>query len=618
MDVINERVELPPERCVPIRVRTTLGLETAIRPGLDRFVLRGYAWTLDRWPGGSRSELIAGDRPEATITPDRPGDYEITVRVQSERTGTLTCPITVIADLADPRCPGYALVEPQVQAFAAGRMQLGLDVSWIAVNLRVVGQDSVIQTDDERAVISAAAFERPLRGTLEEHAASFESIWLRQFAAVPVLMGRAGTTRDGTPYRRTTLRVQTRSLQGPEVLRDGYVAAVLATPSPPSAVRHDQDTVFYVELTTLAPAGTGHAYTLVTVASARASDDSARPTAIRVEDFANGSSLSPLGQRAEIACHLVTATRVARADFLWFVDTSGSMNNDQQLVGQTAQDFFRDLALAGLDFRVGVFQAGSTRLVLEGPPPFRWISGDDPMGARRMAFQVTTQTFGGDTTDRERPFPISGGSEEPVAASVITTEELERRASAGETNPEFLFRPDAARIVFWVTDEAGTNDDTRYFARTPMRWGTTPAMRANAVAAFFRTREILPFGLIRVTPGVGCDAATNFLSCAITAAGGAFIPLNENDAIQRDAAFRAAMRRVVDRTAGAGSEFSLPRDPISSTIRVRVNTTLAPRSRADGFDYDEPTNSLVFRGRTYRPRIGEDVRAAYFYWQNPR
>jgi hypothetical protein len=620
-DVVGEDVFEPlEERCVERRVRTTVGTATTLTPGLDRPVMRGYQWTLDARPMGSRVTITGEDVATAELNADRPGEYRITVRVQRQfDAGQMECPIVVTAALADPRCPGDALVEPQLQTFTSGRTQLGLDTSFIAVRSLGLEGTGVIVADDEPAAVSAVAIEQPARTTLEGHAMVVEELLRTSLGAVPALVGRTGTAADGTPIRRSTYRFTPAVAQTPDLVRDRVVSlvsgrAIARTPG----LRHSAEPSYYVELTTTVRPSAGQVYFLVTVASSRLTDDATRTTAMRVEDFVNGSTLAPAGSVNDIVCDLVRATRSSRADFLWFVDTSGSMNNDQQLVGQSAQDFFRDLNAASVDFRVGVLQAGSATPVLTGPPPFTWVSGADPMGARRVAFRVTSQPFGGDVMDTERPFPNARGNEEPAAASVLMVEELERRARAGETNPEFVFRDGAVRVVFWVTDEPGTNDDSRFFAMNPGRWGATVAQRVTNIAAFFRSRDIVPFGLVRVGTGVPCDRdATNLLSCVITAAGGAFVPINEMNVAERDLAFRAAMSRVVASTAGAGSEFLLSRPPISSSLRVRLVDRIVPRSRADGFDYDGAANALVFRGPTYRPRGGDEVRSAYFVWRAP-
>jgi hypothetical protein len=613
-------VEPLEERCVERRVVTTLGQMTTVIPGLDRVVERGYRWELEAIPPGSRTTITMDDAPSATLTPDRPGQYRVVAHVRRQfGVGELRCPILVTANLADPRCPGEALVEPQIVQFPSMRSQLGLDPAWIAVR-RATGSDAAfITADDDLAGVSAVALERPATDSLENHSLVVEAQLRSPLGAIASLIGRMLRTPDGTPVRRSTFRFNAPSPTTADRVRD-QIASIVSNSMVPRVLglRHGSDTAFFVELTAALRADVGSVYFLITVAPVSATENTARATASRVEDFVNGSALTTAGRINQIVCDLDRATRTAKADFLWFVDTSGSMNNDQQLVGQSAQQFFRDLEVAGVDFRVGVFQAGSATPVLAGPPPFDFVLGTNPMGALQVAYRVTSQPFAMMTADMQRPFPNMGGSEEPAACSVLTIQEFERRAAAGETNPNFVFRDDAVRVVFWVTDEPGTNDDGRFFGRDQTRWGNTITLRTQRIADFFRSRGVLPFGLVPIRAGWGCDRdATNLLSCVITAAGGAFVPINETNVAERDMAFRAAMSRVVASTAGAGSEFSLSQPPISSSIRVRLVDRIVPRSRADGFDYDGVANSLVFRGSMFRPRTGDEVRSAYFTWRAP-
>jgi hypothetical protein len=171
-----------------------------------------------------------------------------------------------------------------------------------------------------------------------------------------------------------------------------------------------------------------------------------------------------------------------------------------------------------------------------------------------------------------------------------------------------------------VTDEPGTqNDIGRFFGRST-RWGTTTEQRIANAAAFFRNQNVIPFGMVpdfRTATGRSCPSAENFAQCVILAAGGAFIPIGIADAREADQAFGSAMSRIVDAIAGAASEFVLPTIPVSATLRVRVGGTLVPRSRQDGFDYEDRASALVFRGIRFRPMLGQDVRTAYFVWSAP-
>jgi hypothetical protein len=271
------------------------------------------------------------------------------------------------------------------------------------------------------------------------------------------------------------------------------------------------------------------------------------------------------------------------------------------------------MSAAGVDLRVGVLQAGSAT---QGPdlddPGFEWISGNDPMGPQQLAWQVTYRPFRDMRGDTVGPYPLEGQEEEPVAAGVVTVEAMERRA-ASDPEARRSFRRDATRAVFFVTDEDGTNEERRFFARDPMQWGATPEARVRTATQWFRQRDMLTFGMANLFRQGPCPAVENLVPCVVTGNGGAYIPLDT----ALDAEVASALSRIVDTVAGATSEFVLTRPPLSSTLRVAVETRLVPRSRGDGFDWNHDALALIFRGNTYRPRRSQIVRTAYFRWSTP-
>ena len=64
------------------------------------------------------------------------------------------------------------------------------------------------------------------------------------------------------------------------------------------------------------------------------------------------------------------------------------------------------------------------------------------------------------------------------------------------------------------------------------------------------------------------------------------------------------------------AEVPLSDEPEPGVTRelVMVDGVEVPRSRADGFDYDGASNSIIFRGSTYRPAIGSEVVVSYRTW----
>jgi hypothetical protein len=169
-----------------------------------------------------------------------------------------------------------------------------------------------------------------------------------------------------------------------------------------------------------------------------------------------------------------------------------------------------------------------------------------------------------------------------------------------------------------------------------MRWspaGTYDAMTVANIVSYYRRNEILTFGLVprllnempmdtRPVPMCSAYDVGYLPRCVIEANGGAYIPLRQLSAMTPAAtrmAFEAdvdaAMSRIVDTIAGAASQFRLNRSPITSTIKVRVRGMDVPRSRAEGFDYDPASRSIIFFGARFRPMRGDEVVISYRVWE---
>jgi hypothetical protein len=629
-----------PARCYPTRVRTRVGSVTTLRPDTDVIAADGYDWMLRARPEGSLAMLFSDGRDTANITPDRAGEYEVHVAVRSQGGAPIDCTIEVVADPFDPRCPGYAITEPRIVAIPGGTTQVGYDIAWGLAHPVANADHGAIVSDDTDARVSAVVIESPARfsgdplSVLAQSGARTEAEIQSALGAEAVLVGRSSTTHDGLPLRRSTLRIPMGPAVTPDALRDRVLQILAGLASPPEArVAHAPASAFYIEVATIVRPDPAREITIVAISPVAAFDDPTVVTAIRVNDLANATALARTGHGIDVRCHAVSSTRTLMADFLWLVDTSGSMNDDQERVGRTAERFFAEMSATGMDFRVGVFQAGSRSVMLErgggvsGTAPFAWIPGTvgagmpNPMGPRQMAWQVTDESYPGEPAPGAgnlRPFRVAGDDEEPVAAAVLVLEEFERRRAAGESNPEFLMRDGAAKVAFFVTDEPGTNDLTRFFARDPARWGSASniSQLTQNIARFFTSRGVVPFGMVQTdrNGAVRCPSPEGLPACVVTAAGGAYIPIEIASSREADRLFEAAMARVVDAVAGAASEFNLPTVPLSASLRARVDGRLVPRSRADGFDYEERSHALVFRGPTFRPRPGQQVRTAYFVW----
>jgi hypothetical protein len=547
--------------------------------------------------------------------------------------------VTVIAQPPDPRCPGYALVEPRVADLPSTTQRVALDVSFTDPLVVTGTAGGAVVAEERAARVSVAVISRP-SGAMDEPAAMLsregsivEALALGAMrslgSANSLIVGRTAQLRTGASARRTTLRLLSDEDLPVDRVRSDVARALVTGAGAIASGGQMPARAFIVEVTTVVLPAEGRVVVFVGVAPEGLVDDVSQPTAIRLNDVVNATGLGAAGERLDTRCHQVRTTRTLSADFLWFVDTSGSMNDDQERVGRTGSRFFSELTSVGVDFRVGVFQAGTSTTNLVREPgtgtarSFAWIPGTAADGAQQLAHQVTEDAFEmGDTRRPYRMTTVSGQDEQPTGAAVMAYEEFSRRASLGERNPQWRLRDGAVRVAFLVTDEpGGPNDIGRFFFQgsSSTRWGSRSDIRTviNNVAAFFRRQGVVPFGLVPNLPtasGAACPSEQNFAQCVILAAGGAFIPIEVADAREADRAFTTAMSRIVDSVAGAGSEFVLPTIPVSATLRARVGGALAPRSRQDGFDYEDRSSALIFRGARFRPMVGQDVRAAYFVW----
>jgi hypothetical protein len=530
-------------------------------------------------------------------------------------------------------------------------MQVGHDPAFgMARTVSGMMVQGAVLLDDMAAQVAGIVAGLPARGDVRAEAANAESLIQTGLGmgTTAVLVGRALTTHEMNPAVQSTYRVARATSAA--ALRDALVRPLVGVAAPAGPAYGDS-MEFIVEVTTVLRTMTNSTDVIVAIAPRSLVDNPMTPTSIRMNDLTNATGVSEGGKTLGFACQVIRAEQgTDPVDFLWTVDTSGSMGAYQEAVGRTGARFVERMAAAGVDFRVGVMQANSTAPNLDTatdvrnwPMGFRWITGSDPMAATKLCEQATSATLGRCPTspmDMISPYTWAGGasSEEPIAMGLLAHYAFSQRGIRGEMNLEHRFRPGAKIAIFGVTDEPGSNDFTRYFARnsdpqTMMPYGAAYNMATlNNIVGYFRRNSILTFGLVPrilneqpmdARPVVPCDRydVSYLPRCVIEANGGAYIPIRTINAatpaavrMAFEADIDAAMARIVDVIAGAASQFRLNRSPITSTLKLRVRGMDVPRSRSEGFDYDSGSRSIIFFGRRYRPMRGDEVVISYRVW----
>lgn len=516
-------------------------------------------------------------------------------------------------------CRPDGLATVNIINLPVGGTQVGYDPAWgTPTNVNGTNNRAAVVFNDAGAAVAGAVFVRPTSGAdvrADASAVEMAVVTALGTGVTSLLVGRALTTHEGSPAVTSSYRVARTTATSASALRDGLVMPMTGAAAPSGGGTVGASMEFLVDMTTVRIGSINQV--IVTIAPRVQYENAALATAIRANDLYNTTAVAQAGKTVTDACQGFVASRAAVADFVWTVDTSASMNDDQERLGNTATKFFNRLRSSGVDFRIGVLNAGSTLLNID-TPGFKFINGDDPNGPQTLCRQVTQGTCPGDTGDTLKPYPMGGSSEEPTAAAVLMFYELKRRAASNEMNLDRRLRPGALPVAFLVTDEPGSNDFMRYFSSakdpdTLLNWGSAynPTTLSN-IQTFFRRNNILTFGMVPVSTRA-CSPTPDVRDlprCVIEGLGGASI----NISTALDAEVALAMDRIVDAVAGAASQYKLTRSPITSTIKVNVRGIDVPRSRSQGFDYDPVSKSVVFFGSQFRPNIGDAVVISYRVW----
>ena len=454
------------------------------------------------------------------------------------------------------------------------------------------------------------------------------------YTVTGVFIGRKFQTHEQNEATQSTFRV-VKAAVTTSTVRDDLVTALSGATAPAGGTVTAVGP-FYLDVTVVRRVSGLTNDVILAVSPTAQYDDRTKATAIRANDLTNASGVAVSQKQISFLCQGIDTTRNSTADIVWTVDVSVSMGDNQVRLASTAQEFYKRLQAAGVDFRVGIFTATAPtdpQLSLTSYPGwgsgFKFISGTDPDGPHQVCRQVTAPASGTNgfcpqdlnkTNDPIGPFgPTSGSnvSEEPAAAVVRINDLFKKNAVAGVSNPDWKWRDGVTKVSFFVTDEYN-NDWLRYFATaknpdTNSAWGATySATVLQGIADYFKQNQIMAFGLLPYLSTRECSAnsSNDLPRCLVEKLGGAWLDINK----AQDVDVQAAMNKLVDAIAGASSQFKLSRTPITSTIKVTIGSRDVPRSRIDGFDYDPASKSVVFFGNNYRPRIGDQVFISYRIW----
>jgi hypothetical protein len=293
--------------------------------------------------------------------------------------------------------------------------------------------------------------------------------------------------------------------------------------------------------------------------------DSLSRTGSSLDDLTNGTLIGPPGLVLRAGCEEKVFPTL-KADFIFVIDNSGSMQEEQAALVAAADSFYAALLTSGLDFRLGVITTDSD--VLRGP------GFTTDLDIFKAALRVG----------------IAGNGFE------MGLEFAKRAIEGGRTStiPERALREDAAPIVIVLSDEESAN------------LGPT-----SSYAAFFLEQGGVLSGIVGPLPN-GCQlvglgsavAGRSYIDVATATGGTSGSICNPN--------LSETITDILLGAAGAASRSPLERLPVSSTLLIEADDQRFPRSRDDGFDYERGANTILFFGA--QPGGGTPVQVGYAYF----
>lgn len=369
-------------------------------------------------------------------------------------------------------------------------------------------------------------------------------------------------------------------------------------------------------------------------------DDRTDNRAILLQDLTNGTALAEYQAPRDKDCDPFLAEGESVADFIFMADISGSTDDDRGRISSAADLIVTELQANNVDFRLAV--------VPHTENSFRFPNGAGDL--RGVGFTTDKNLFSQYLSNTSG----TDGCEFGLDAASSAIQKALPRSPAGQVDARKL-RDGAALAVVYISDEYAeeiTADNGRCSNYVPAcDTGIRDLYSSNNNSVCLAEPDSMQQQCINqivqpyvnqivdnngvafaqvITPAASPTSCTGY-GCngqgrnepgrgyqeVVNATGGAFYsPCNSNPGM--------ALQAIIDAVAGAASQFKLTGDPISSTLRVGVIRTgmggngmvdVVPRDRDDGFDYDAASNSIFFRGFTYRPNEGDIVVVSYRLWE---
>ena len=319
-------------------------------------------------------------------------------------------------------------------------------------------------------------------------------------------------------------------------------------------------------------------------------------------DFSSGTTTVPLkGTGTTIAHQTDTFTQNTKpkTDVIWIIDNSGSMSDKQDFLGQNAHTFINKATATGNDFQVAVIPiewsgTADTGFPHKADSSSAYPGADINPGEFFGKPQVIRPTDANPGDELEKNFKIGN-------CCADTAESGLEAGKAALTNPlisdpskpnSTFVRPDAKLALIVLSDEEdqGASQSVQYYTDL---FQQLKGAKNTQLFAFHAIVGDVPDGCQATVGGVtiAAEAGKRYQE-AVTRTSGIFRSICSTDwgKIADDIGLDAFAPRL---------QYFLTRTCDTSTLKVKVSGTL--QAIGIDFDYDAPSNSIVFKASSAPP-----------------
>lgn len=334
-----------------------------------------------------------------------------------------------------------------------------------------------------------------------------------------------------------------------------------------------------------------------------------------LSSLTDGTNVGPSQQQPQDFVDTLLADNPPKADFLFVVDNSGSMQEEQSAVVSNSLSFFDRLNGLGIDFQLGVITTDSS-------------------GVRGGNFTNNRSQFNNNVNAG-----INGSGKESCvyfaekAISLTSPNNMNAILTNGNGSLNSVGslgypRANSNLAVICLTDESDA------YTKWDGSGSDSDAPRFNYADNVFKVNEVTFYAIMPL------DNSGQYGSCVGTNGNAnVYYNFNPNTTIFSVAAlnpktlaentggsvssicgenYGAFLQQLADQVAAKASSYVLSRIPISSTIKVYLNgveleRTTTPPEGTTGYKYISSENKIVFTGKI--PQAGSTIQIAYQSYQ---